>query len=111
MDGPDHQFALEPEELSLMTNQIGGIELALGSEICQISSIESEAYEKARRSIFSRNRIYKGQVIKRQDIKIVRSGNKKPGVPPRLIDEIVGSRSKVDIEPESPIVMDMLYFD
>jgi sialic acid synthase SpsE len=106
MDGPDHAFAIEPNELAEMVSKIRDIEAGLGDGLKNgPREEEMEFYKKARRSILSSRNISKGEVIQDQDIVIKRPGY---GIQPSLIDLVVGRTAKVNIEADSPITWDMI---
>jgi N-acetylneuraminate synthase len=90
MEGPDHQFALEPDELDQMISAIRDTEAALGSGEKRVVEIEEELYEKARRAIHAVNHIEAGDVISEDDVKVLRPGEKETGLDPKFYDEIIG---------------------
>ena len=54
MKGPDHPFAIEPDELKTMVKNIREVESALGTGIKTRSEAEEDMYLKARRSIHTK---------------------------------------------------------
>lgn len=90
MEGPDHQFALEPDELNQMISAIRETENALGSGEKQVLEIEQELYEKARRAIHTVQDIEAGDIITKEDVKVLRPGEKDAGLDPKFYDEIIG---------------------
>jgi sialic acid synthase SpsE len=106
LPGPDHNFAIEPQELKLMVERIRDIESAFGDGIKNGPRLEEEElYTKARRSILARNPIKKGQVIKDNDIVIKRPGM---GIHPAQINLVVGRIAQIDIDEDEPITWKML---
>lgn len=98
MEGPDHQFALEPDELDRMITAIRDTEEALGSPDKNVLDIEMESYEKGRRTIQAAVNIDSGERITENKINILRSGNRKKGLHPKYYDEILGMRVIDDIQ-------------
>jgi N-acetylneuraminate synthase len=90
MEGPDHQFALEPDELDQMISVIRDTEKALGSGEKRVLDIEEELYEKARRAIHAVRDIDAGDVISEEDVKVLRPGEKETGLDPKFYEDIIG---------------------
>jgi sialic acid synthase SpsE len=87
---------------------IRGIQLfenVLGNSQESILPEESESYYKGRRSIFSKDKISRGEIITQSKIKIVRTGNKSKGVAPKYLSKVLGKKAKSDIDREDPIEM------
>jgi len=106
LPGPDHPFAIEPAELKAMVRQIRDIEAALGDgQKAGPAPEEQEMHQKARRSLIAARAISKGTRIERDMIAIKRPGF---GIPPKLIDLVVGRVARVDIEEDSVLTWDLL---
>ena len=105
MKGPDHHFAVEPNELKQMVQNIRDIEKAAGTGIKERAKDEQEMYEKGRRSIIAAQDIPKGAKITRDKIVIKRPGY---GIKPKFLDIVIGKEAKVDIEVEQWITWDMI---
>jgi N-acetylneuraminate synthase len=91
MEGPDHSFALEPDELAVMVKTIRQTEDALGDGSIAISDIELGATERARRSIFATCDLYSGDTITVDSVRPLRPGNTgQKGLHPKYLDDIVG---------------------
>lgn len=100
LPGPDHSFALEPNELKNMVDAIRDVELALGNGRKERVPEEEEVYIKGRRSIIAACNITKGTVITNEMLTVKRPGY---GIPPKYIDIIVGRRAKRDIDADDII--------
>lgn len=98
MDGPDHQFALEPDELSEMVSAIRDTETALGSGEKSVLEIESELYEKARRAVHAVEDISAGETLTEQNVRVLRPGEQETGLHPKFYDEVIGKTATRDIE-------------
>ena len=106
MSGPDHSFSMEPHELKQMMRRLRDVEAAMGDGAKIGPRPEDrEVFEKGRRSLHARNRIAKGDVITREMIVTKRPGL---GIPPYLIDEVVGRIARSDIETDQWITWEMV---
>jgi N-acetylneuraminate synthase/N,N'-diacetyllegionaminate synthase len=105
MKGPDHPFAIEPQELKLMIRNIRDAELAFGDGIKKRSDKEEDMYKKARRSVIAACAIPKGTVITREMLTVKRPGF---GIKPKYINHIVGRKAAVNIEEDDIITWDLV---
>jgi N,N'-diacetyllegionaminate synthase len=107
MEGPDHPFAIEPDELKALVRGIREVEAALGNgRIEGPSDLEAgEMYRLARRSVVAAADIAAGTVIERSMLTVKRPGY---GVKPRDIDMLVGRTARVDIEFDDVITWEMV---
>lgn len=90
MEGPDHNFALEPDELDRMISSIRRTEKVLGSGEVDILDEEKELHEIARRRIHAANDIGKGDIITENDVEVLRSGRREKGLEPKFYENIIG---------------------
>jgi N,N'-diacetyllegionaminate synthase len=98
MEGPDHEFALEPDELDEMVTAIRKTEKVLGSGEVEVLKAEEELHEIARRRIHASRDIEEGEVISEDEIEVLRSGRRKKGLEPKFYEEVVGRTAKTGIE-------------
>ena len=106
MEGPDHPFAIEPEELKELVRQIRDVESAFGDGLkLGPSDDEKEYYQKARRSIHAKTDIPKGTIITSEMLEVKRPGL---GIKPKYIDVVVGRRALEDIEADRWITWDVI---
>ncbi len=107
MSGPDHPFAIEPEELRQLVAGIRAIEQALGSGRLEgPSALEAqEMYRLARRSLIAAQDIPAGTPIAREHLLVKRPGY---GIAPKHIDHVVGRIARVDIESDEVITWEMV---
>jgi N-acetylneuraminate synthase/N,N'-diacetyllegionaminate synthase len=103
MEGPDHPYALEPEELENMVKGIRDVEKALGSEIKIVVDSEKQGLVEGRRSIFANVNIPEGTNITRDMLSILRPA---VGIAPKYIDKIIGKSVKKNINAYEPITWD-----
>jgi N-acetylneuraminate synthase len=98
MEGPDHEFALEPDELEEMVASIRDTEAALGTGEKSVLDIETELYEKARRAIHAVEDIEAGTQFTEQNLQVLRPGSREAGLPPKFYHEIIGNFASNSIE-------------
>ncbi|MEP6624357.1 MAG: N-acetylneuraminate synthase family protein [Acidimicrobiia bacterium] len=105
--GPDHAFAIEPDELGAMVRNIRDVEAALGTgEKAGPSDAEaSEMYRNARRSIVAAETIPAGTVIAREMLTVKRPGF---GIKPNRIDDGVGRVATRTIEFDEVVTWDLV---
>jgi sialic acid synthase SpsE len=101
MKGPDHIFAIEPQELSDMVSKIRDIELGIGDGFKNGPRAEEmEFYKMARRSILAARDLAPGEIIKDEDLVIKRPGL---GIHPSLIEIVIGKEVRKEIKKDQPI--------
>lgn len=107
MEGPDHPFAIEPDELRAMVRAVRDTEAALGTGRLEgPSGAEAvEMYTKARRSLIAATDIPQGTTITREMLTTKRPGH---GIKPREVDHVVGRVARVDIEFDEVITWEMV---
>jgi len=91
MEGPDHQFALEPNELDRMVSAIRDTEKALGSGEKHVLDVERELYEKARRAVHAVTDIDPGEEFTEDNVRVLRPGEREPGLRPKFYEEVLGT--------------------
>ena len=106
LNGPDHKFALEPNELDSMIDHIRRTEEALGSPIKRILGIEGRLFDIARRHIHAIADINAGQKLDQSNVAILRSGKRSKGLNPRFLDRIIGIEATRDIQRGDGITWD-----
>ena len=95
--GPDHPFALEPDEMIKMTEAIREAESSLGQYKRIISSDEIDARKVIRRSIVTKVEIKKGERVTIDKIKFARPGT---GIPTNEFQFVAGRQVNQDIPAE-----------
>jgi len=99
LPGPDHAFALEPDELNQMIKAIRKAELALGNKEKEILEEEQELRNFATRSIQAISNISKGEILQEgKNFDILRPGNRIRGLDARFLKKIDGKKAIKDIE-------------
>jgi len=105
LPGPDHHYALAPDELAAMVRAIRETEKALGSNVKGRTEAESVMYNLARRSLVAARRIERGRTITEDDLTVKRPGH---GIHPQFASVVVGRPAARDIEADEVITWDMV---
>ena len=106
LKGPDHSFALEPNELSKMISYIRMSEKILGSNIKKVFPNEQELQRFAKRSIQAIRTIHPGdKFVEDKNFSILRPGTQKRGTEARFLGQIIGKKSKRKILPGQGILL------
>ena len=93
--GPDHSFALEPNELTKMISSIRISENMLGHNTKKVFPNEKELQKFAKRSIQAIKTIDPGEkFIEDENFSVLRPGNQKRGAEARFLKQINGKKSK-----------------
>lgn len=104
LPGPDHgSFALEPDELHSLVQQIRSTEQAFGDGIKQRSTEEEEMAQKGRRSIVAATDIESGVRITKDMLRVKRPGT---GIAPKFLDVVIGRTTRMQIFADDPITWD-----
>ena len=93
MMGPDHKASLEPNELKEMIQAIRNVEKAYGDGVKRPSEVEKKNIAIARKSIFAKTDIKRGEVFSENNITAKRPGN---GLSPMEWNEIIGQKAIKD---------------
>jgi N,N'-diacetyllegionaminate synthase len=94
LPGPDHKASLDPDELKSMVVAIRNIELSLGDGVKKPSLSELQNLIPARKSIFLKNAIKKGELIKESDMIALRPGD---GISAIYWDDVIGKKALKDL--------------
>lgn len=90
LPGPDHWFSEDPKGAEEWIASIRLADRMMGSAIVQPTEAERKMRTLARRSIVALRNIEPGETLTIQNIGLRRPGN---GLPPRMFDEVVGSKA------------------
>ena len=98
--GPDHKFSMDPHSWREMVDRTRELEASLGKGIKKVEENETETVIVQRRSLMTKSKIIKGELIQDKHIKIVRPcpGN---AIPPFKKDRLIGKMAKRDIDIDS----------
>jgi N-acetylneuraminate synthase len=104
LSGPDHSFALEPDEFYQLVRHVRGAEAAKGGGQKEILSIEQQAVENGRRCLHTTRKIFQGEILTNQDIQYLRPGTNPRGIPPSETTRVIGRAMKADLKEGVPIL-------
>lgn len=104
-EGPDHGFALEPDELTAMVTAIREAEESLGSPVKRVTEAEHELFRLGRRSLVAARDLVGGKPIEKADIAVKRPGY---GIAVHELDRIVGMVPNRDIEADEILTWESL---
>ena len=104
LPGPDHRFAIEPDELTAMVRGIRDAQAALGTGIKRMAPAEADLYVTARRSLFAARDLAEGTVLGVDDIAVLRPGT---GLEVRDLEKVVGRTARRAIRRHEPLAWDM----
>lgn len=95
-EGPDHKFALNPENWAEMVDQVRILERALGSPRKQVAENEKDTYVVQRRCVRAARNIEGGEVVTEDMLELLR-----PAAPGALmswdLDKVIGMKVRTDI--------------
>ena len=98
LPGPDHSFALTPDQLKAMVKAIRNCEESLGGGEKIIQQEEIELKKFAQRSVQAIKPIKKGDTLNEGvNIAILRPGKQKQGLHPKFLPEIENKKAKRSI--------------
>jgi pseudaminic acid synthase len=104
LPGPDHRFAIEPDELAAMVRAIRDAQDALGSGIKRMAPAEVDLYTTARRSLFAARDIAAGTTLTEDDVAVLRPGT---GIEVRDLPKVVGRTARRAISRHEPLSWEM----
>lgn len=94
LNGPDHAFAVTPQELKNLVTAVREAEMMLGSSVKLIDPSEEELRFFAKRGLQAIQEIKKGDTFKEEEnFAILRPGQRRLGIHPKYIRELDGKTS------------------
>ena len=108
LPGPDHAFAVEPDELAALVRRVREAEQALGHGRKETLPEEEELRGFARRSIFATRAITPGERLSADNVSVLRCGKLGFGLAPEALDRVVGRAAARPIAAESLIRLEDL---
>jgi sialic acid synthase SpsE len=98
LPGPDHAFAVTPDELAALVAAVRLATTMRGTSTKEIGEAEQELYDFARRRVQATAPIAKGETLEEgRNVAILRPGKQRPGVHPRQLDELLGRTATRDV--------------
>jgi pseudaminic acid synthase len=104
LGGPDASFSMEPNEFKQMVEEIRIIERALGKTEYQYTAKMGSGRYFAR-SLFVVKDIQAGEIFTTENIRSIRPGD---GLPPKLLNQILGKKSISNLEKGTPLGWDVI---
>lgn len=95
MEGPDHKASSTPDEFGELVRNIRRSEIMLGSALKTIQPEELQMASVSRKSLVLVNDVGKGNIIKRDDLQLMRPGT---GIGANFIGSIVDKRATRDLK-------------
>jgi sialic acid synthase SpsE len=105
LPGPDHRFALEPDELRAMIDVIRQVEQAVGVPEKRVLDIELELRAFARRSIFTVMPVGAGERFSPLNVAVLRNGRLGPGLAPARWENVLESTAARDLSAFTPLAV------
>ena len=102
--GPDASFSMNEEEFKSMVKDVRAAESAIGVESYDLTDKQVSG-RRYSRSIYISKDVKKGEVISKENIKIVRPGL---SIPPIFYDEIIGKKVTENLSIGDRITFDVL---
>ena len=98
LPGPDHAYAVEPDELAAMVRAVRLVERMLGTGEKSVQPAEEELARYAVRGIQATRDVAAGEILKEgENVDILRPGKNRPGMNPFEIGRVDGRRARRDI--------------
>ena len=89
--GPDHLFSMNPKSWTEMVLRTRELENSLGNGVKKVENNEKETVVIQRRSLWLNKSLVKGDIIKKDDIDILRP-SPQDGIQPYNLNEIIGKK-------------------
>mgnify|MGYP002518537277 CR=1 FL=1 len=99
--GMDNNMAVEPDEMTKLTNDCKNVFIALGTKKRVVLDIEYKQRENMRRSVVASRNLSKETVLTKKDLLLKRPGN---GIPASKIDSVIGRKLLNDIQTDTLIL-------
>ena len=102
--GPDASFSMDEEEFSEMVKSVREAEKAIG----KVDYTLTEKQKKGRnfsRSLYVAEDIKAGEIITEKNVRSVRPGF---GLHPKFYSEVLGKKTKADLEKGTPLTLDFI---
>jgi N-acetylneuraminate synthase len=107
LPGNDHYHAMEPSDLHNLREKIKFVQKISGQYHKQPMPCEMNSRTHARRSIIANRDILKGDIITQEKVTFKRPGT---GIPPFMIDYIIGGTALEDLREDDIITFDKVKF-
>jgi N,N'-diacetyllegionaminate synthase len=101
--GPDHPYAVEPEELAEAIRVVRQVETALGSGLKVPQPEEEELRRFARRSVFTTKPVLAEEPLTVENLAVLRSGRLPCNLEPKRFVHLLGRSARRDLAAETAV--------
>lgn len=105
LPGPDHRMSVDAKELAEMVRALRSVEAAVGAGRKWPAPSEMETRKVVQKTVVAAGEIPAGKVLEAEDLTLRRSSG---GLPPSFLQLLIGRRTKVSIEANQSIWLEML---
>jgi sialic acid synthase SpsE/RimJ/RimL family protein N-acetyltransferase len=106
LPGPDHPYALEPEELSEVIRSVRQVERTLGSGMKVPQVEEDELRRFARRSVFTTRTVRAGEPLTVENLAVLRCGKLASKLPPSEFVRMLGRAACHDLQADTAVAFE-----
>ena len=99
-NGPDHKFALNPEDWKNMVVETRRLEKSLGNGLKTVENNESKSFYVQRRGVYLTKKLKKGHILKKEDVVCLRPFVKN-SISPFEINKFLGKKIKKNLSKNS----------
>ncbi len=107
LPGPDHSFAMDPNDFKKMTQNIKHMEKILGSKTKYVYDEEISQYLTMKRGVKSKVDLKKGTILQRKHLTVLRPCN-KDDISADQLKKIIGKSIKVNLKKNKPLKKNMI---
>lgn len=97
--GVDSKFSLTPNQLQELVSQSRVVSESLGEVVYGVSELEKPSL-KFRRSLFVVRNVRKGELVTRENVRVIRPGT---GLPPKTLELVLGKPFREDLDMGTPL--------
>ena len=106
--GPDHHFSADPTQLRLLVDAVRKVEQMIGSSVKAPTEAERGGRARYRRCLVARRAIVVGEQISPDAIGLKRPRAGQPGLPPAMLEAVIGRCALRDIAVNESITAEMI---
>tara|TARA_B100000401_G_scaffold389256_1_gene294859 strand:+ start:842 stop:1906 length:1065 start_codon:yes stop_codon:yes gene_type:complete len=99
-NGPDHKFALNPEDWKNMVVETRRLEKSLGNGLKTVENNENKSFYVQRRGVYLTKKLKKGHILKKEDMVCLRPFVKN-SISPFEINKFLGKKIKKNLSKNS----------
>ena len=102
--GPDDSFSLEPQDLENLCQDTKSAWVSLG-RVSYTRTVSESGNAQFRRSLYVVEDIAAGELFTQANVRSIRPGF---GLPPKMLDIVVGKRSRVNLDRGTPLTLEVI---